>query len=306
MEVTVVRDVGAILVAPDCVVEVEGGSGRALDQEVPAGDGVEVLGLGGGLERHGAAAEDVGEGDEGLFVAGGLPLELPVGDHIVGSPTVGQHADEGGVVVLDGGEGGGVEVGLGGGGIAFCQGHWMEGERFRADVFGGEADAGHHHGVHEGPDAHGAVLKGLVVAVGEDFFVIEVVFDRVADAAELEVVPGAVDGASGAEQGVVEDADVALAAPGHQVLVGLVEQLAVAVEVGPELGLVLVPGGGGDGVAFAGGGVVVHDGEVQVARAGVPLGAVADAGVHFEAEVAADPVLGPEGGETVAVLSVEV
>ena len=59
----------------------------------------------------------------------------------------------------------------------------------------GDFDLGQRHAVDEGPDAHETLLDHLRIRLLEEAFIVEIVFEHVADFAELDVEPGAVVGA---------------------------------------------------------------------------------------------------------------
>ncbi len=146
--------------------------------------------------------------------------------------------------------------------------------------------------MHEGPNSDQAFLDGFGVGFGEDDFIVKRVFQFIADFAQFDVVPGAVDGASFRDEGIEDSAIHAFAAAWHKIGVGGGDAFAIFVHRCPVLGQVLVPFGAGDGVSSAGAGAVSHDGAVEVA--GVVVIALSASGVEFQGQIAGEDLFAPE------------
>ena len=277
-----------VVVDAEVIVEVELGLPGALGGEAPAGDVVDgEERTGGGAHHHVAGAEAVTEEQRG-GAAGHERLTDALAHGVVDVPARGVERVDGQPVERRPED----RQGLGDGRLGLLEGEHPDWDGTGAHAVVGDLDLGEGHAVDERPDADESLAEDIRVVPGHDELVVEPVFELGADLAELDVVPGAMVGASLGDERV-EDATVeSLAGAGDEVGVGLLDGDAVAVHGGPVLGEVLVPLGAGDGVAAVRGVVGGHDGAVEVAHAVV--GAMAAAGVEFERHVAGEDLLAPE------------
>ena len=125
----------------------------------------------------------------------------------------------------------------------------LDENRTRADIVERDFDLGERHTMDERPDADDTFVEDISVLLGEDQFVVEIVFELVADLAQFDVVPCAVVGAALRNQRIQNFADKAFAAARNKIGFRLLERNTVLVHRCPILGEVLVPFRAGDGVA---------------------------------------------------------